>query len=87
MLDLTGLLSVVEYADNHQVKNVRYHLRLESVVTPQAKVALINRLNFWTKWVGVAMEGSFTHKSSPFITQGLVIITKKRKCRVLVYFH
>lgn len=87
MQDLTKLMSVVKYADNHQVKNVRCHLRLESVVTPQAKVALIRRLKNWTKWADLTMEGAFTHKSSPFITQGIVIITKKRKCRVFVYFH
>ena len=31
MIDLTGLLAVIEYAGNHQVKNVRYHLRWNAV--------------------------------------------------------
>ena len=31
MIDLIELMSVIEYADNHQVKNVRYHLRWNAV--------------------------------------------------------
>lgn len=86
MLDLTKLMSVIEYADNHQVKNVRYHLNLKAFKTDISGAAMYGWMQLWARDVGLATVGAFTHKRSPSIVQGMVIATKKRKCNVFVYF-
>ena len=86
MIDLTELMSVIEYADNHQVKNVRYHLNVKAIRTKSSATSLHGWMTLRAKYVGLVTYGAITRKSHPFCVQGMVIITKKRKCKIFVYF-
>lgn len=89
MLDLTKLMSVIEYADNHQVKNVVFNLDLSfrECNTPTKRTALFNYLHRWAVKQGNELGGIIQTKEQKPKLLGIGIKTRHRKCVVLVYFR
>lgn len=89
MLDLTNLMSVIEYADTHEVKNVVFNLDLSfrACNTPTKRLSLFTYLKRWS-------ESQYNELNSPIRSKerkpkllGIAIRTRRRKCVVLVYFR
>lgn len=86
MFTLRELLSVLDYADNHHVKNVRFHLGMKTVIGYDLQFRTYNRLKAWALEQGFSVVGAFNHRKFADSLDGLVIRTKKRNCFVFVYF-
>ena len=87
MIDLTELMSVIEYADNHQVKNVRYHLRWKTVFGSGVQKEMYGLLKEWALIKnGLNVVSAFNHSKFIDNVDGIVIRTEKRNCYVFVYF-
>lgn len=86
MVDLSKLAAIVEYADNHRVKNVKFKLPIGYVIKCKTLSYVHSFLNSLAKDVGANYENALVKKSVPDYLAGVVLSTKKRKCLVLVYF-
>jgi len=89
MIDLSNLEAVLNYADNHQVKNVVFNLDLSfrECNTPAKRSALFYDIYRWS-------VKQYNELNSPIMTKepkpkllGIAIRTRRRKCVVLVYFR
>lgn len=89
MIDLSDLEAVLNYADNHQVKNVAFNLDLSfrACNTPTKRLSLFTYLKRWS-------ESQYNELNSPIRSKerkpkllGIAIRTRRRKCVVLVYFR
>lgn len=89
MLDLTKLMSVIEYADTHEVKNVVFNLDLSfrECNTPTKRTALFNYLHRWSVMKHNELNSPIRTKESKPKLLGIAIKTRRRKCVVLVYFR
>lgn len=86
MIDLSKLEAVLNYADNHQVKNVRYHLGLQTVIGYDLQYRTYNKLKEWMLKKGYSVVGAFNYSKFVDGLDGIVISTEKRNCLVFVYF-
>lgn len=89
MVDLSKLEAVLNYADNHQVKNVVFNLDLSfrECDTPEKRTALFYDIYRWSVMQGNELNSPIRDKGSKPKLLGIAIRTKQRKCVVLVYFR
>ena len=89
MLDLTKLMSVIEYADTHEVKNVVFNLGLSfrECNTPIKRSSLFTYIKRWSVMQSNELNSPIRDKGSKPKLLGIAIRTKQRKCVVLVYFR
>jgi len=81
------LLEVIAFADEHRVKNVRFHLGMESVVNQSISYATYNRWKERLENHGLEILGAIGSNIVSDLLTGIAIRTPKRKCNVFVYFH
>lgn len=84
---LQMLLEVIAFADEYKVKNVRFHLGMESVVNHSTSYATYKRLKEWLESNGLEILGAIGSNIVSDLLTGIAIRTPKRKCNVFVYFH
>lgn len=81
------LLEVIAFADNHNVKNVRFHLGMKPLATYLASCITSIHLQKWAKKNGIEHCIGFKSDTVPDRVAGVAIHTPKRNCNVFVYFH
>ena len=89
MIDLSKLEAVLNYADNHQVKNVVFNLdlRLRECNTPTKRSSLFTYLKRWLERQHNELNSPIRSKEPKPKLLGIATRTRRRKCVVLVYFR
>ena len=89
MIDLSKLEAVLNYADNHQVKNVVFNLdlRFRECNTPTKRSSLFTYLKRWSERQHNELNSPIRSKEPKPKLLGIAIRTRRRKCVVLVYFR
>jgi len=87
MLDLTKLMSVIEYADTHEVKNVKVNLPVKSPIKCNPIAYVHEMFKYQANKIGADYERVILDKCDLNFVLGVVFRTKKRKCLVTVYFR
>jgi len=86
MRTVSDLLKVIEFADNHQVKNVKFHLGMKTTIGYDLQINTYIHLETWALDKGLDVVGAFYRGKHPLSLDGIAIRTEQRKCLVLVYF-
>lgn len=86
MRTLRELLSVIAFADKHQVKNVKFHLGMKTAIGYDLQYKTYNKLKAWALEQGLNVAGAFHRGKYPNSLDGIAIRTEQRNCLVFVYF-
>lgn len=87
MRTLKDLLQVIEFADKYRVKNVRFHLGMDTVIGRDLQISTYKCLKEWAEKKGLNVKGAFYRNKNPNWLCGIALRTKQRNCSVRVYFY